>query len=710
MSKFGHQEATQTAVAQAASSSDLLKLKAAPNTARIIPGGKVYRQLFEAQVQLNEKAERVKERYSQFPPIVKITQDNIPLLNTQTRRGYVDSDAEQWIEAPPNELYVQNPVFYKYKSEENHAKPNISLRMSEKIDVVQLPDTVYSASKESDIETRVNNSRRKKHNELWEDMIQEVGMLNIDLEAEIRKIGNEYLQKIGQDDSEIAKLLSELDNEEDITIKGSYDKFQELKRRYLSHSEKRKLLIDRMDEQYVHVENKRIETIRSIFEKYAPKIFRVNFFPKAKLEKLMDDEILQLNGHILMNKIFYANLYAKLVTADMERERSQMERINSCLKIWQDYALQLEMKNLREFIESLDILKQSEHHAEYQARIESEQKAINSTRIELIQSLRAFKPPESSKTTVYKWHDTIRKQTKQIEAINLDYVNKIHEINEHANTEIIKKIDTTLEYLINCKIINKNDSKDMLKQKLMPIWNNKQKEIDEYIESIEHNLDQVGQLMTKEIDALFKYLQGLSHIWDLHEIGLVKKERSLQELLQDCRRDHDNDNQKREEKLDIILDQMREASSEKDLKRLMANVSLQLEAIRRGYISFKDSQLDLIRQYPSMIKDELRTYEDSLYNFLTVVPEIKPKTESKTETPRQSNVDTVSSLRYMMKEVLSSDRGTKFYVKINPNNQKEENELEDNSQVGSFYRQGEFGFFTVMTKSHKSTHLCRYFR
>ena len=50
-------------------------------------------------------------------------------------------------------------------------------------------------------------------------------------------------------------------------------------------------------------------------------------------------------------------------------------------------------------------------------------------------------------------------------------------------------------------------------------------------------------MVDKELTALFKFLQGATHIWDMHEIGLVKKERALQELLQDCRKDHDLDNQ-----------------------------------------------------------------------------------------------------------------------------------------------------------------------
>lgn len=109
--------------------------------------------------------------------------------------------------------------------------------------------------------------------------------------------------------------------------------------------------------------------------------------------------------------------------------------------------------------------------------------------------------------------------------------------------------------------------------------------------------------MNREIFTLFKYLQGIAHSWDNHQLGLSKQERTLQELLQDSRREHDTDNQvirmllsalineirfyfycykKREEKLDAILDQMRESSSERDLKRLLQYAITQLENIKKG--------------------------------------------------------------------------------------------------------------------------------
>ena len=45
-----------------------------------------------------------------------------------------------------------------------------------------------------------------------------------------------------------------------------------------------------------------------------------------------------------------------------------------------------------------------------------------------------------------------------------------------------------------------------------------------------------------EIKSLFKFCQGMAHIWDIHELALAKLERSLQDKLEESRKKHDNKN------------------------------------------------------------------------------------------------------------------------------------------------------------------------
>jgi hypothetical protein len=88
-----------------------------------------------------------------------------------------------------------------------------------------------------------------------------------------------------------------------------------------------------------------------------------------------------------------------------------------------------------------------------------------------------------------------------------------------------------------------DNSKDILRKKLLSIWAKKQTEIETHLEAIEANLDQQNRLFLDKENQLFEYLQGAAHIWDLHEQGLIKCEQALQELMQDARSQHDIENQ-----------------------------------------------------------------------------------------------------------------------------------------------------------------------
>ena len=54
----------------------------------------------------------------------------------------------------------------------------------------------------------------------------------------------------------------------------------------------------------------------------------------------------------------------------------------------------------------------------------------------------------------------------------------------------------------------------------------------------QHNIDTLNQLK-----SLFKFSQGAAHVWDVHELGLAKQERALQEKLDQVRLLHDTQNQ-----------------------------------------------------------------------------------------------------------------------------------------------------------------------
>ncbi len=261
---------------------------------RLVHSGKVYRQLFEAQVQLSDAYDKVKLKQEHHPAEIRVPDEGIPLVKEGRGLrgvGILDQESDIWVHASSNDIYVNNPVFHKYKTDEKIQKLGKIRRKSEKDEVSGLPDTVVPKSLGSDIEARIEISRKKKHNECWEDMIQEVALINLNLEPKIRKAGKLVLQQLGESDKHVETLLDYVMKDGDVLASGSAARFDEFKKKLLRFSEVRKDFIDCMDASYLSIEDERVQRIRGIFNKYAQKLFQIAFMKNPDIEKIFDAEI-----------------------------------------------------------------------------------------------------------------------------------------------------------------------------------------------------------------------------------------------------------------------------------------------------------------------------------------------------------------------------------------------------------------------------------
>ncbi|XP_066922739.1 coiled-coil domain-containing protein 180-like [Clytia hemisphaerica] len=134
-------------------------------------------------------------------------------------------------------------------------------------------------------------------------------------------------------------------------------------------------------------------------------------------------------------------------------------------------------------------------------------------------------------------------------------------------------------------------------------------------EKFEKHISEVSASQKLQFKSLFKYTQGIAHIWDIHEIGLTKEERQLQEMLDKNRREHDYQNQIKEAKLDIVMDRMRQDSSREALNGSLHQSLNMMEGIKKGYLEFHKQQRGLIEKYPKMIKEEVKRYATSMSSF-----------------------------------------------------------------------------------------------
>lgn len=107
----------------------------------------------------------------------------------------------------------------------------------------------------------------------------------------------------------------------------------------------------------------------------------------------------------------------------------------------------------------------------------------------------------------------------------------------------------------------------------------------------------------------------------------------------------------------------------------MANVTLQLDAIKRGYINFKNAQYELLKCYPDMVSEELVTYEEKVLSFLSAGPEEQPTDDN--ELDKDEN-----SMRNILKEMSTTEPKTRFYITLDSNKIEKPGEEESKSQEG----------------------------
>lgn len=84
----------------------------------------------------------------------------------------------------------------------------------------------------------------------------------------------------------------------------------------------------------------------------------------------------------------------------------------------------------------------------------------------------------------------------------------------------------------------------------------------EELQAVERSLDLVLNGQSTQFHSLYQYGQGVAHLWDTHRVTLEEKERSFQEDLEECRHQHDVENQNLEANLDVVLDRLRQSASQ----------------------------------------------------------------------------------------------------------------------------------------------------
>nr|XP_022322520.1 coiled-coil domain-containing protein 180-like isoform X7 [Crassostrea virginica] len=647
---------------------------------RVVPSGKIYRQMFDAQVQLQRSLTKMKsretntapldhspERQSTAIPVVKLTREDVA-------HGLLTERQRTWADGFPNDPYVENPVLHKQYSEFVRSTMKESDSSKAGKEVQGLPDIVVPAKEGSNIIQRIAASRQKRHESTVEDLHQELSVINSDLEPVITEYSETLLRKLDDDDKEINHLLARIERDEDL-LTYNLGELYKLWDEVQHHSAERQMWINELDKQLSKVEDDRIDMMRNVFKTYAKTLENIAHLMPPDLNRFLDQESQLVNQTMLSNRRAYSDLYVRLMSSDIEREKAQYTIWKRRVEDWRQLNTKLAIEHFSNFMHEEKIINPPGVTKVYNFMI-AEHDVINRRRLDVIKQLCDLKPPASTKTAVYQWDKTLQNLTKEIDSVNQLHLSKLHAEYEKVCQDCLEKIEFIKKSLIDDGVCAPARAQQVVDQEMLPLVGERQKVFENNLETMERDLENHMKETSERLKMLFKFAQGSAHVWDVHEIGLAKQERALQEKLEQCRQVHDNQNQDKEAHLDIIMDRMRQDATEKQLKDSLEKALNMLNKIKTAYEIFHKEQMDIVKNYPTMVKAELKGYDEGVCKFFEVGRNQPKKSKSKILAPKKSKsgeypdpcdesqpeLGKENSLPEAVSEILATERGTLFYV------------------------------------------------
>uniref|UniRef100_H2Z2Z0 DUF4455 domain-containing protein n=1 Tax=Ciona savignyi TaxID=51511 RepID=H2Z2Z0_CIOSA len=660
--------------------------------------GKVYRQMFDAEVQLIKSLEATKAKNKQpgkpcvqLPDIVEQKQEKSSYEGHKSKltAANILSDRQKtWTEGMPNDSVTENPVFYRQMTTEAAAKLEETEIDVEAREVRALPTIVHVTKKDSDIVQRIAEKRKEKHEKTLEEMYHDLSMISNRVEPRITSIGENLQQQLKEDDQIIEAEFSPI-IEDTSLVNFSHDQLEKVWRQIESHSTTRRHYIKDTNEWFNQAEDERLDAIAGVFRKFSSKLIKVASLSTPDVHRLIEKESMMINQSVLANRRAYEKLHINLMESDIQRELDQHRTWCERLADWKKLNAEFAVQKFTEFMKSTAIINPPGVERVMETMLK-EQKELSDARQQILEQIQQLQPPSSTKPSVYKWNTALTKANEDLDKLHLKMVRSLHEEYEAVCQSCLSEIEKYKQNLLLSKVCDEDDMRRIVNDHLLPLVGNQLRNFERKLEKMDQLLEEIASRTEQQLRRLFKFAQGSAHLWDVHEIGLAKQERKLQSELEQTRQVHDTDNQEREGKLDVCLDRLRQESNDEALSVCLQQCLEMLAYIKEGYEEFHNQQMEKVAEYPSMIAEELTKYDQLVCKFFNVDrnnPVDLQNEATKSPTPAEEKPAETEMTR-VIREILTTEGGSSFYVitvadreDFEEDGEKEEEEDAEKNQI-----------------------------
>ncbi|XP_072488933.1 coiled-coil domain-containing protein 180 isoform X2 [Notamacropus eugenii] len=545
---------------------------------KTVQSGKVYRQIFDDEVQLVRSLANSRKKAVEHAGSLK--SGKIPLIrNSETPTGQLLSPRQRmWARALPNDKSVENPVLYREIQIVTMENTRETEDMVAAREVRGLSDFIVPEKTNSDIIQRLDNRKRHIYEVNLKNLQKEMSQIGLEMEFLIMECGEELLTKLSENAENIETLFRETEGDIELEI----FKIQ----------------------------------LGEVLKKYMEILKNNAYLLSPDIERLIHKEAMIINQALLGNQRAIAKLFVNLTESNLKQEISNHYKWQDLMKYWKNMKKEEMIQNFREFMESEKIQHPPSVKQEIDTMIRKLEK-LNQERIRILNSVSEILPPAYTRENLDLWYASLQSSNKALDYCVGESMMKIHLRNEENWQECLDFVEQCKKQLLDWTVFSLEEIEHSTSHSFFHIIGNLQRQVENALEMMGKTFEEALKQAEVQSQDFFTYLQTTLHLWEDHRNCLVQEEIELENKLEQCRCKHNYETELKEACLDIVLDQMRQ-SGEDILKRHLDKAHFLLYDIRKRYENFHDDLINELKSYPSSILKVLQDYSISLSRYFCV--------------------------------------------------------------------------------------------
>uniref|UniRef100_A0A8C0WS46 Coiled-coil domain-containing protein 180 n=2 Tax=Castor canadensis TaxID=51338 RepID=A0A8C0WS46_CASCN len=575
-----------------------------------VQSGKVYQQIFEAEVQLVQSLAATRKRTTEHS--VPSKNDRKPVMKKmEIPEGATISPRQwKWAHSLPNDGATENPVLYREKERtrrENARESESSIAAQE---VQSLLDDIVPEKTSTLALQKQEEHKKKRHECALARFQEEIAQIGKEMEPLILETGGVLSKKLSESGENIDCLFKNVENNinlEDFSIQILLELWDKVAETFLLQKED----IKELDETLLSLEVLRADKLKSVLEKYVIIIQKTSYLMQPDVYRLIDKEAMVMNHALLGNKRAIAQLTVNLMEATLQQELSSRYRWWELVNTWKTLKKESVQQSFSEFMASESIQAPPAVQKELQEMLKT-QRGLQQKRLEHLCTICDLLPPNYNKDQLTEWRSSLNSLNKQLDSYHMDCMMRIRLLYEKTWQECLAFVQTCKKQLLDWKAFTEEEAESLVNPAFFQGVGELQRRVEEELELLDSSFEALAKQTEWQSLNLFRYFQEAVWLWEAHQSMLSVQEVELEKRMEEHRQRNSLENQAQEAQFDRLLDQLRQQSHEEALRTHLDKAKNFLKNMKSRYESFHHLMTKEVMEYPVILLEELNSYSCTL--------------------------------------------------------------------------------------------------